>query len=106
MNNIIPGGRAEGDETHKETLRRELKEELRVKIVDMKYFGSFDETAVFENIPIHMEVYTINITGIPTPDSEIKEYIWIDRDYEKESIKLGSVLALHVIPGLVKLGLM
>jgi 8-oxo-dGTP diphosphatase len=103
---IIPGGRAERSESHRETLARELQEELGVKLVEMEHFGSFDEVAVFENIPIHMEVYYVNISGTPTPHSEIKEYVWIDREYESKGIRLGSVLAHHVVPGLIKRGRM
>lgn len=103
---IIPGGRPEGAETQRETLERELREELQVKLVAMDHFGSFDEIAVFENIPIHMEVFAVEIDGTPRPDSEIKEYLWIDRDYEREGIKLGTVLGRYVVPGLVGRGLM
>ncbi len=101
---IIPGGRTERNETHRETLERELKEELIVELVKMEYFGSFDEIAVFENVPIHMEVYKVVIKGVPRPSSEIKEYLWIDRAYKKRGILLGSVLARHVVPNLIEKG--
>ncbi len=101
---IIPGGRPEGSETHAETLARELDEELGVRLLDMQFFGSFDEVAVFENIPLHMDVYYATIDGDPHPRSEIKEYIWIDRDYASQGLELGSVLARHVVPRLVAEG--
>lgn len=103
---IIPGGRAEEGESHMETLARELREELGVELVELDHFGSFDEIAIFERIPIHMEVYYVSIRGTPMPHSEIKEYVWIDRGYETKGIKLGSVLAHHVVPGLIKRDLM
>lgn len=103
---IIPGGKREGNETDFETLKRELAEEIQVDLVEAKPFGGFDDIAIFENIPIHIEVYLSTIVGTPACDSEIKELVWIDKDYEKKGIKLGSVLSKFVIPKLVEMGLM
>lgn len=62
---IIPGGRPEGIETHQEALARELEEELGVTLISMRHFGSFDDIAVFENVPIHIEVLvrSLNFAG-------------------------------------------
>lgn len=103
---IIPGGKREGNETDFETLKRELAEEIQVDLVETRPFGGFDDIAIFENIPIHIEVYFSTIVGTPSCDSEIKELVWIDKDYEKKGIKLGSVLAKFVIPKLIEMGLM
>lgn len=103
---IIPGGKREGNETDFETLRRELKEEIQVDLLKTKSFGGFDDIAIFENIPIHIEVYFADIVGEPICDSEIKELVWIDRNYEEKGIKLGSVLSKFVIPKLVEMELM
>ncbi|MEK6952026.1 MAG: NUDIX domain-containing protein [Nanoarchaeota archaeon] len=101
---IIPGGRQEKNETDHETLARELLEELGVKVVSKEFFGKFNELAIFENIPLIMSVYKVEIEGIPRAQSEIKEYVWIDKDYESKGISLGTVLSKHVIPRLVKIG--
>ena len=103
---IIPGGKREGNETDFETLKIELQEEIQVELLSAEPFGGFDDIAIFENIPIHIEVYFANIVGEPTCDSEIKELVWIDRNYEKKGIKLGSVLAKFVIPKLIELEMM
>lgn len=103
---IIPGGKREGNETDFETLKRELKEEIQVDLLNTKPFGGFDDIAIFENIPIHIEVYFAEIAGEPICDSEIKELVWIDKNYEEKGIKLGSVLAKFVIPKLVEMELM
>lgn len=103
---IIPGGKREGNETDFETLKRELSEEVQVDLINAKPFGGFDDIAIFENIPIHIEVYFAEISGEPICDSEIKELVWIDKNYEKRGIKLGSVLAKFVIPKLIEMELM
>lgn len=103
---IIPGGKREGNETDFETLKRELLEEIQVELLTAKTFGGFDDIAVFENIPIHVEVYIAEIQGIPQCDSEIKDLVWIDRNYSINGIKLGSILGKFVIPKLIDMELM
>lgn len=103
---IIPGGKREGNETDFETLSRELQEEIQVKLISAEDFGGFDDIAIFEQIPIHVQVYMATIEGEPTCDSEIKELVWIDRFYEEQNIKLGSILSKFVIPKLIEMDLM
>lgn len=103
---IIPGGKREGNETDFETLKRELSEEIQVELIGTSPFGGFDDIAIFENIPIHIEVYIATTAGEPKCDSEIKDLVWIDKDYEQKGIKLGSVLGKFVVPKLVEMGLM
>lgn len=103
---IIPGGKREGEETDFETLKRELKEELDVELIKIELIGGYDDIAVFSDKKIHVETYLVEISGEITPKNEIKEAIWIDRNYEKEGIKVGSILGKHVIPKLIEKGLM
>lgn len=103
---IIPGGKREGNETDFQTLQRELKEEIQVDLINYRPFGGFDDIAIFENIPIHIEVYFAEISGEPRCDSEIKDLVWVDKNYADQGIMLGSVLGRFVIPKLVDMGLM
>lgn len=103
---IIPGGKREGNETDYETLRRELSEEIQVELIKMSPFGGYDDIAIFENIPIHIEVYFADIKKEPKCDSEIKELVWIDRNYRELGIKLGSILSKFVIPKLIEMEMM
>lgn len=103
---IIPGGKREGQETDLETLARELREELTVELESAEFIGGFDDKAVFSNKDIHVQTYLVKIQGEIQCANEIKEAIWIDRNYKEEGIKLGSILEKHVIPLLISRGLM
>lgn len=103
---IIPGGKPEGLESHEETLDRELSEELGVTVRASTYLGSFEDTAEFEQRPIRMDIYTVEIEGAPRPHAEIVELRWIGRDYQQEGISIGSVLASFVVPQMIERELM
>lgn len=101
---IIPGGRPEPGETESETLHRELEEELGVRIVRAERFAEYDEPAEFEDRGLHMVVYDVIVKGVPKPQSEILELAWVDSRFRDDGYELGSTLANHVIPALVRLG--
>ena len=103
---IIPGGKRKDGETDFETLKRELYEELTVQLVQAEFLGGYDDIAVFSNEPIHVQTYIATIEGDICCNNEIKEAIWIDRDYQKMGIQVGSILGDHVIPKLIEKGLM
>lgn len=103
---IIPGGKRKGKETDFETLKRELQEELTVNLIKTEFLGGYDDIACFSNELIHVQTYIVQIEGEIKCNNEIKEAIWIDKNYKKEGIKVGSILGKHVIPKLIERGLM
>lgn len=103
---IIPGGKREGKETDFETLKRELQEELSVELLQIEYIGTYQDIAVFSNKLLQVITYLAKIKGKIKCNNEIKEAIWIDKDYKKQGIKVGSILEKYVIPELVKRNLM
>ena len=103
---IIPGGKREGNETDFETLKRELQEELSVELVKAEYIGTYQDIAVFSGKPLQVITYIATIEGEIKCNNEIKEAIWIDRNYKKQGIKVGSILGEYVIPELIKRNLM
>lgn len=102
---ILPGGKVEKSEEPLEALQRELREELDVELVNAHWFGRFQEVATFENVPLLMDVYIVNINGDPSPHSEIQEYLWIDHTYHQHGILLGNVLKRQIVPELKKRGI-
>ena len=103
---IIPGGKREGNETDFETLKRELDEELDVELFNAEFLGGYDDIACFSDEPIHVQTYLAVINTTIKCRNEIKEAIWIDKNYKEKGIKVGSILGEHVIPNLIERGLM
>ncbi len=103
---IIPGGKREGAESDFETLKRELKEELDVELITAEFIGGYDDIAVFSNKPIHVQTYLVKVEGKIKAQNEIKEALWIDRNYEEQGIKVGSILGKYIIPKLIEKDLM
>lgn len=103
---IIPGGKRKENENDFETLKRELQEELTVNLIGAEFLGEYDDIACFSNEPIHVQTYFAQIEGKIKCNNEIKEAIWIDKNYRKQGIKVGSILGEHVIPKLIEMGLM
>lgn len=103
---IIPGGKRENNETDFETLKRELMEELSVELINAHFIGGYDDIAVFSNKPIHVQTYLVEISGKIKCNNEIKEALWIDRNYKQKGIKVGSILSDYVIPELIRRELM
>lgn len=81
-------------------------EEISVNLVSIDYLGGYDDIAVFSNQPLHVETYIAEIEGEIICNNEIKEAVWIDRNYEKMGIKVGSILGEYVIPELIKRDMM
>lgn len=103
---IIPGGKREGNETDFETLKRELDEELDVELLNTEFLGGYDDIACFSDEPIYVQTYLTEIKGRIKCKNEIKEAIWIDKNYKEKGIKVGSILGEYVIPNLIERGLM
>jgi 8-oxo-dGTP diphosphatase len=102
---MAPGGKLEPDETPKQALVRELKEEvqLTVKETDLEDFGTFYAEAAGSHDAgkrMRMDVFFVhNATGDILPDNEVEEVRWISSNIDPD-IELGSVFAHEVIPRL------
>ena len=79
----IPGGKREKGESDRQTLLREIKEELSVdlKIETVGYLGTFHAQAHGhpEGVMVKMACYTGDYEGTLKPASEIEEFRWVTR---------------------------
>ena len=98
-----PGGKIESNENHEIALKRELKEELDVKIKSINpYFSTkiFNDT-VKQKQTVHY--YFVEIQGKPNPKSEIKKiYNYNAQNYYDKNPEISSGVYTHLIPKLLE----
>ena len=78
----IPGGKREAMESDLETLIREVKEELDVRIIadSVKYMGTFIAQADShpQGVSVKMTCYFADYEGVLKASSEIEEIKWLN----------------------------
>ncbi|MFA6269023.1 MAG: NUDIX domain-containing protein [archaeon] len=92
----IPGGKREGNETDFEALKREIKEELDVDLVDstIKFLGKFSAQAHGKagGIIVQMTCYTGDYKGDLKPSSEIEEMVWFNHKDKVKSSPVDNII--------------
>ena len=58
-----------------------------IELLKIEYIGTYQDIAVFSNKPLQVITYLAKIKGKIKCNNEIKEAIWIDKDYKKQGIK-------------------
>ena|SRR4030042_1913351 len=108
---ISPGGKIKHGEFPKDTLVRELLEELNIVVNtdDLDEFGVFYAEAVYNpGRWLRMEAFNVHSwKGVPTPNNgeeDIEEILWVNSK-KPSNIKIGSIFEHEVIPRLKKLDL-
>lgn len=105
---FAPGGKLEREETPKQALVRELREEISIEVKEgeMRFFATFTATAAgLADTNLNMDVFVVNsYRGTISPRSEIAECCWMNSDNIK-AIKVGSIFRDQVFPQLRSAGL-
>ena len=109
---VFLGGKIEPQDgnSHEKCLEREIFEEISIKIVGEPefYFKSPVELAAGKpDLTVQIFAYIVKIKGIPVASNEVDEIHWLSvNEFKEENFRLGSVLHDHVIPMLIRDGLM
>lgn len=102
---LMPDGIVENNETNEDALKRELFEELTVKLKSSKEFKIYYYSkALFHSSPLKLVTYLTEVEEEPKPGSEILEVAWLGKDdYDKRKYELAPLIH-KVIPDLIEAG--
>jgi ADP-ribose pyrophosphatase YjhB (NUDIX family) len=96
----LPGGKPEADEEPRETLARELAEELSVAVVRSELLSVVCDEAALERRAMEMRVYLVAVDGDISPRAEISGIAWVGAAGESPG-RLAPAIRNHVLPQLV-----
>jgi ADP-ribose pyrophosphatase YjhB (NUDIX family) len=98
-----PGGKLNKNETYKSALARELKEELAIKLKDIKPYSSYEAFNEITKKKQKVNCYLISYTGIPKPKGEITRIFWYSKqNFNKKYPKISKGIEKYLIPQLIK----
>ncbi len=99
-----PGGKLEEGESDEECLRRELKEEIGVNLVNSNFFGEYPGKSFYNPEVIrNQRVYIVNIEGEVKPDAEIESFVWFSKeDFKMKKYPMITITEEQIIPDLIK----
>ena len=100
---IMPGGQFE-ENTIKECLKNEIKEELNCEVDfnTLEYIGEYIDVAAGKpNKDVSIKLYKSKIIGNPEPSGEVKNIYFISKE-DQNNFKVSSIIRNKIIPDLIQ----
>ena len=103
-----PGGKIEKGESDEECLKRELKEEIGVDLIDLKFFREYSHLSYYNpEVVLDVRVYIVTISGKIKPDAEIEDFVWMTKeDFESKKYPIITSIEEQTISYLIKDGIL
>jgi len=103
----LPGGKLEKGETPEDALKRELKEELDIELSYFKPYITYVSDQEEDGTIRKVYTFIIKYDGRINNQAEIDRIVWLSKeDFSKETIPLQSGVKIHLVPQLIKDGLL
>jgi len=100
---IMPGGQLDKNESDKECLVREIKEELAVDVdkSSLKFINEYTDVAGGDPTKdVSIKLYEGRIIGKPTPSQEIINFHWIGKK-DLSNPRLSPIIKNKILPDLI-----
>ena len=106
---ILPGGRIEVGESDLGCLAREIREELgAISLEKIEYLGTYEDRAALDDPSVtkslRIALYRGELSGEPTPSSEIRELVWFGPASDWSA--LTPILVNRILPDLLARGIL
>lgn len=99
-----PGGKIEQGESDEDCLRRELNEEIGVKIINLKFFKKYSGKSFYHPNQITIQkIYIVSVSGNITPGAEIEDFVWLSKDdFRARKFQMIPITEKKIIPDLIQ----